>query len=394
MCIHGRESRMNSKERVKNAINRQPVDRAPLGVYAIDHDTVSKVLGRPTYVRNKPAQQIAIWEGRRDEVAESIKQDVIELFEKLDCIDLLTMKEACYLPPRGYKPEKPIKKLRENVYQDEFGRVWQSVPTANEIAIIEDPTKPKDLPMYSEEEFADRTLPEIPDPSCFEVADHLVAHFKDDRYIASFSGALAALPLLNGTEYGLMTVSLQPEIIKAYNEQLVFTQNFLDQYRIRPGVDGALIEQDMAGTNGPLVSPDTFRELCFPYMKARLANVKKYVPQVLFHNCGNNLPLMDMFIEAGIDAYESIQTTSAMNVKTLIQRFGDRLCVWGAVPLEVLITGDTDDTRKAVRQCFEDAGDAPGFILGPSHSIAFGTKYENFMAMLDEFDKLRDRKTL
>ena len=29
-------------------------------------------------------------------------------------------------------------------------------------------------------------------------------------------------------------------------------------------------------------------------------------------------------------------------------------------------------------------------MLGASHSIAWGTKYENFMAMLDEFDKLRD----
>ncbi len=32
-----------------------------------------------------------------------------------------------------------------------------------------------------------------------------------------------------------------------------------------------------------------------------------------------------------------------------------------------------------------------GFILGPSHSIAYGTKYENFMALLDEFVKLRDK---
>jgi len=30
-----------------------------------------------------------------------------------------------------------------------------------------------------------------------------------------------------------------------------------------------------------------------------------------------------------------------------------------------------------------------GFILGASHSIAVGTRYENFMAMLEEFDRLR-----
>jgi hypothetical protein len=32
-----------------------------------------------------------------------------------------------------------------------------------------------------------------------------------------------------------------------------------------------------------------------------------------------------------------------------------------------------------------------GFILGPSHSIAYGTKYDNFMAMLDEYVHLRER---
>lgn len=152
-----------------------------------------------------------------------------------------------------------------------------------------------------------------------------------------------------------------------------------------------LTEYDMAGTNGPLVSPSMFRELCFPYYKERIQHIKQYVPQVILHNCGNNLPIMDMLVDGGIDAYESIQTNSAMSVETLIKGYGGRLCVWGAVALEWLIDGTPDDARREVHRCFEDAKDAPGFILGPSHSIAFGTKYDNFMAMLDEFVKLRDR---
>ena len=38
------------------------------------------------------------------------------------------------------------------------------------------------------------------------------------------------------------------------------------------------------------------------------------------------------------------------------------------------------------RQCHLGVWDP----LGPSHSVAKNTKYENFMAMLDEFVKLRD----
>ncbi|MEI8246152.1 MAG: hypothetical protein WCI51_10000 [Lentisphaerota bacterium] len=50
---------MNSKERVRATIAKQPVDRVPLGFYLVDHDTISKVIGRPTYLRNRVAQKIA-----------------------------------------------------------------------------------------------------------------------------------------------------------------------------------------------------------------------------------------------------------------------------------------------------------------------------------------------
>ena len=47
---------------------------------------------------------------------------------------------------------------------------------------------------------------------------------------------------------------------------------------------------------------------------------------------------------------------------------------------------DLDFTRQYPR-----APDS-GFILGPSHSIAKGVPYDNFMAMCDEFTKLRDKE--
>lgn len=379
---------MNSKERVKAALEKKPADKVPLGFYTVDHDTISKVIGRPTYLRNKPGFKVAIWEGRRDEVVESMKKDIVDFYKKIDCVDLLTFKEAHPVPPKGFKPEKPPVKIDDKTYRDKDG-VWKLEPEANDIMFIAD-GKSDELREYSAEEFSDRSV-EKPDPSCFELSEHLIKHFGREKYIAGYCGGITAVTCLGGTEAGLMTMALQPDIIKACNEQMVFRQNALDRSNILPGVDGVLIEQDMAGTNGPLISPEMFRELCFPYYRRRVQNIKKHVPHVILHNCGNNLPIMDMLVEGGIDAYESIQTTSAMNIKTLAERYGERLCIWGAVSLEALISGTVSDVRRDVHRCFEEAEKAKGFILGPSHSIAFGTKYDNFMAMLDEFVKLRDR---
>ena len=380
---------MTSKERVKAAIEKKPSDKVPLGFYVVDHDTIAKVIGRPTYLRNKPGFFKACYiEGRRDEVVESMKQDIVDFYNKIDCVDLLTLKEAQEVPPKGFKPEKELKKIDDNTYENEKG-IWKLEENHNDLMFM---PFDKELKTYTESDFEDRTLPEKLDPSCFELSDHLISNFKDSRYILGFSGGVTAVAKLGGTENALMTMALQPEVIKAYNEQMVFQQSCRDKDMIRPGIDGVLLEQDMAGTNGPLVSPDMFKDLCFPYYKQRIEQVKKSVPHVLLHNCGNNLPIMDMLIEGGIDGYESIQTNSEMDLKLMLEKYGDKICAWGAIPLEVLISGTEDDTRQAVRDCFKAAKGFDGFIVGPSHSIAFGTKYENFMTMLDEFVALREKR--
>ena len=75
---------MNGKERVRRALAHEPVDRVPIGFFAIDFDTVERILGHETYLRAKAKSQIAFWEGRRDEVVQSWKEDTIELYRKLE----------------------------------------------------------------------------------------------------------------------------------------------------------------------------------------------------------------------------------------------------------------------------------------------------------------------
>ncbi len=380
---------MNSKERVQAAIARRPVDRVPLGFYAVDHDTVERVIGHETYVRNKVKIQIALWEGRRDEVAESLKKDTVEFYRKIDCADLILPKEAMLLPPRDYEPNPP-RKIADNRWEDREGRIFQAVPEANDIQCVYDPTLGRHV--FTVEEFAEEPITVTPpDPSVFEAFDYVLAEFSQERYVAGPTGGVTCLTLLGGMEHGLLMYVTQPEVIAAANRRSVVIQNQLDQYYIRPGVAGVLMEEDTGGTNGPLVSPKVFRELCFPYLKERVQHVKRFAPQVILHNCGHNIPLMPMFIECGIDCYQSLQTNAGMEVGRLKEMFGGSLCFWGGVSVETLIHGTPEDVRREVRAAMARGAPGGGFILGPSHSIAKNTKYDNFMAMLDEFVAWRDK---
>ena len=44
---------MNGRERIVAALRHEAVDRVPYGEFAVDYDTVARVLGRETLLRNK-----------------------------------------------------------------------------------------------------------------------------------------------------------------------------------------------------------------------------------------------------------------------------------------------------------------------------------------------------
>ena len=379
---------MNSKQRVAAAIEGRPVDRIPLGFYVVDCDTIEQVIGRKTYVRNKIERQIAFWDGRRDEVVESYKRDTVEFFEKVDCVDLITFKEADVVPPADYEPDPP-RRVAEDLWEDDRGRVFKASTLSNEIICIEDPTQ-RDVDDFTEDMFPlpDEDELEPPDPSRWEACDYVAERLGRDRYIIGKSGGITAFSLVGGQETGLMMYALKPEVVRAHNRRSVRVQGFMDRFRIRPGQDGVLLEQDMAGTTGPFISPEQFRRDCLPFLKERVEQIKRHVPHVVLHNCGDNRPFMEMFIEAGIDGYQSLQTNAGMELSHLIERFGDRMVFWGGIATELLVGGTMEQVRTNVREALHKGAEAPGFILGPSHSVAYGTKYDNFMAMLDEYDRV------
>jgi uroporphyrinogen-III decarboxylase len=72
------------------------------------------------------------------------------------------------------------------------------------------------------------------------------------------------------------------------------------------------------------------------------------------------------------------------------ERSDNRMAAWGGVDVANLVKGSMEDVRRDVRKTMETAKAGGGLILGPSHSVAWGTQYDNFMAMLDEFERTRD----
>jgi len=146
------------------------------------------------------------------------------------------------------------------------------------------------------------------------------------------------------------------------------------------------IADDFCTTNGPLISPDMFREYIQPYLKRYADIVHKYGKKLLLHTCGSTRKLLPDIIDAGVDLMEPVQTSAeGMAVEGLKRDFGGRMSFYGGIDLiTVLSTGTPEDVRLEVLKNFQVLGRHGGYIVGPGHTyIQPDCPLENILAMYE-----------
>lgn len=378
---------MNGKERVRTVLAGGLPDRVPYGEFAVDFDTVERIIGHETYLRAKARSQIALWEGRRAEVAESWRRDHIELHEKLD-LDIVTFPMATWeLPPESDDP--PPRRVDAGTWEDRFGRVFKLSAATQDITCVRDPVL--EAQAFTPAVFEGEPPPARRDPESWAVLDAVVRRFKDEKFICGPSGGEIGIVLLGGMERGLAELIDNPEAVRAATAYELRRQNLADDALLHPDADAVLWAADFGHRTGPFLSPRMFRELFLEPNKARARSVReRFGKRIVKHCCGNVWSYLGFFAEIGYDAYQAVQPTAGMDIGRVKDEYGDRFAVWGGVAVENLVGGTPEDCRRDVRRALARAKPGGRFILGASHSVAVGTRYDNYMAMLDEFRARRD----
>ncbi|MDW7759487.1 MAG: uroporphyrinogen decarboxylase family protein [Acidobacteriota bacterium] len=378
---------MTSKERVRAVLEGLIPDRVPYAEFAVDFDTVEKILGRETYLRAKARSQIAFWEGRHAEVAESWVKDHIELHRRIE-LDIVTFPMATWeIPPESDDP--PPRRIDEATWEDKHGRVFRMSDITHDITCVRDPVR--DARRYTVEEFLRDPDPPVRDERSWKILDTVIQELKDEKFICGPSGGSIGILLLGGMERGLMELIDNPDVVRAATADTLRRQNLADAVMIHPDADAVLWADDLGYRSGPLIRPEMFRSFFLEANAARAKNIRDgYGKKILNHCCGNVEALVDDFIAIGCDAYQAIQPTAGMDICRLKKTHGDRITLWGGVAVENLVSGSPEDVRSDIRRSIACAKPGGRFILGSSHSIAVGTRYENFLALLDEHRKRRD----
>jgi uroporphyrinogen decarboxylase len=195
---------------------------------------------------------------------------------------------------------------------------------------------------------------------------------------------------MRGYEAYYLDMALNQEIVAYMLDRLVeFKCAYWEQALQLVGdlVDVVVEADDLAGQQGLLLSPRTYRSLIKPRHRRLFSFIKDQAPvKVFFHSCGAIRPLLADLIDTGIDILNPVQISAAgMDLRELKAEFGRDLVFWGGgVDTQgVLSFGTPELVREDVRRNIEALAPGGGFVFAAVHDIQADVPAGNIMAMWD-----------
>jgi uroporphyrinogen decarboxylase len=284
--------------------------------------------------------------------------------------------DGVWLPFGGFTGLKP-KYLTENVYQDEWGTIFQKNEASWPIdAPVNYPIKcRKDLKNYKP-----------PDPTMPGRDSEIRAAAKMENdgiaLLGGVNGPLTTTWLLMGYEnicYALCDdVELLTDVLKISNEY------FKEAARlsVEAGCIGMWVSEDLGDSCRGFFQLEQFRKYFLPHLVEIINYIDDLNVPVLLHSCGHIMDYLDDLAKTKIASIHPLQRTAGMDLNIIKKKYRDRFCIIGNIDSSrTLPFGTLDDVGNEVRASIDIAAPGGGYILASDHSLHDGIPVQNIIEM-------------
>jgi uroporphyrinogen decarboxylase len=211
-----------------------------------------------------------------------------------------------------------------------------------------------------------------------------------DRAIVGLFGAnvLEWGQFLFGMQNFLSMLASEPRQVHRFLDKLleVHLEN-LESFTaaVGPYIDIIHFNDDFGMQTGPQISLRMYLEFFHPRYVQMWARTRQLTDaRIMLHCCGGIYPLLPYLIEAGMQIFQPVQTSSrGMEAETLKREFGKDLCFWGGgcETQGILDRGTPADVTADVRRRVAIFAPGGGFVFQQIHNIQANVPPENILAM-------------
>ena len=372
---------MTHHERCVAAIAGAPVDRAPRYVAGVACEVASRMLGREAFggTGSLHYAEACAWmrgEKAHEEFEEKLCQDLVDLYRALD-VDVFRM------PWR--KRERPTRQIDEVsfLYGDPDGAhtICKYSPDSGDFAAVASSgTGQVDVEEYARQVARGEEAADGGGLEAVELdAEHLrICERLGEEFFVVYNGGGIGV----GYSVERMTLlALAPEVMRReLMLQARYTVACGELLARTPHPRVMIGGLDMAGNDGPMYSPEMFREVTLPAYSHVMERLGPLGFHVVFRSDGVLWPVSDMlFVEAGVNGYGEVDRDVSMTVAAIRKRY-PRLVIWGNFSARFLAGASAGEVRDEARRIVEESA-GTGYFHGCSNAILRGTPVENVEAM-------------
>lgn len=261
------------------------------------------------------------------------------------------------------------KECGEGMTLNEFGMKMK--PTSLYVEVVE-------CPLANVESDEDLTAYQFPNPFAsgrFLDAERDIARFGKEYFIIG-DVELSLFELawhLTGMEKYLIEMAMETPWVEKLNDMVEEWTTGLALSLISRGVDAIWLGEDLGTQLSMLISPDMWREnFKFRYVRM-IKKMKAANPEllVIFHSDGAVAPLIDDFIEIGVDIYNPVQpNVPGSDPQELVDKYGGRIHFFGGIDQqELLPSGNLEEIGAEITCRKKIMGKDGGYLMAPAHII-------------------------
>lgn len=207
---------------------------------------------------------------------------------------------------------------------------------------------------------------------CVEAIRQAAPEITDRPVLAGIIGPYSLASRLMDVSEAMIYCYEEPDMVHTVLEKCTaFLIDYCRAFR-DAGADGVVMAEPLAG----LLSPGLAGEFAHPYAKKLIGAVQTEDFCVIYHNCGNNVPLMISEIyEMGALGYHFGDAIDMMAV--LPQAPGDVLVMGNISPAVQFRGGTPESMAAATKQLLKTCGRFPNFVISGGCDIPPLSPWEN-----------------
>lgn len=202
------------------------------------------------------------------------------------------------------------------------------------------------------------------------------------KLIASIGWVYSATWMLMGFETFCLALVEQPELIQRMFERMGEIQlGVCRRVAALPQIGTLLMSDDIAYTEGLLISPTLLRRYVFPWYDEMNSVAREHDLPVIFHSDGRLWEVLEDILACGFCGLHPVEP-KAMDIVELKARVMGRLCVMGNIDLAYTLTlGSPQEVAEEVKMRLRQLAPGGGYILGSSNSVPEYVPLANYQAM-------------